>query len=292
MTQTARSKNGDCPNCGSAHWKTLAALALTQRKRASARTRGPENWQRSETTASGETEAALEFAAPVRPADYDQMARYRKWYDDSILAAETRLAEIDAASDVVHRVLPGLFSHGPESKSISFARFAQDLDRLTRYDEALARWNATKLCLRCATPFIDATVQLPSSPTPVFHFSGQDRRCTQCGSYFWKRPEAVAHNRELTGKQALRSARTTLARAEANEADVAAKPPATGWLGRLARVLARKEPTVAEARDMLTAAERTYASAVKAADAIREAGRVSPRTRWCAACKCTYVCPE
>lgn len=287
---TATSTDGNCPNCHSVHWKTLEALELTQRQRSSALTRGPERSQRRFTATTGETEAASKYARPVCPDDYKEMARYRKWCDDSILAAEERLAEIDAASGELYQVLPGLFKFGPDAKSISFGRFSKELERLIQYDDALARWAVTKLCLRCATPFIDAHVHLPLSPAPVFRFSGQERCCTQCGSYFWKKPDAVARGRELAAKQALHEARTTLKRAQAAETNTSVKPPATGWLDRLTAAFTRKEPSVAQALDMVAKAEKAYASAVEAADALRSNSRLNPGLRWCASCEGTYLC--
>lgn len=106
MSHTTISVNGNCPSCSGTHWKTLEALALTQRQHSSARMTGLRRSQRTDTTTATTTEAADKYAQPARPDDYDQLERYRKWCDDSILAAKAWLAEIDATSADVDRVLP------------------------------------------------------------------------------------------------------------------------------------------------------------------------------------------
>ena len=291
MSHTTISTNGNCPSCRGTHWKTLAALALTQRLHSSARTTGLRQSQRTDTTTATRTEAADNYAQPAFPDDDDQLERYRKWCDDSILAAEARLAEIDAASADVDRVLPGFFSLGPEAKSISFGRFSKDLERLIRYDEAVNRWKATKLCLRCATTFVDASAHLPVSQAPVFRFAGQERHCAKCGSYFWKDPEAVAQNCEQTALEALSRARAVLDRAKEAEANLETKTATTGVLDRLAALFTPKEPTVGGALEMVDKEEKAYARAVNEANALRAHSQANPGTRWCAGCKHTYLSP-
>lgn len=292
MSHTTISTDGNCPTCRGTHWKTLEALALTQRQHSSARTTGPRQSDRTDTTTATKTEAADKYARPTVPDDYDQLERYRKWCNDSILAAETRLAEIDAACADVNRVLPGFFSLGPDAKSISFGRFSKDLERLIRYDEDVKRWKATRLCLRCATAFVDAGADLPVSPAPVFRFAGQERHCPKCGSYFWKDPEAVARNHELTALQALKRARVTLARAK--KVDEGAKPKKApgGLFARLTAVFTPDEPSIAQALDMVYVQEKAHARALEDANALRAYSQTHPNTRWCASCEQTYSCSE
>jgi hypothetical protein len=270
----------------------LEALALTQRQYSSARTTGLRQSQRSDTTTATRTKAADKYARPASPDDYDQLERYRNWCNDSILAAEARLAEIDAACADIDRVLPGFFSSGPDAKSISFGRFSKDLERLIQYDEAVNRWKATRLCLRCATTFIDSGAHLPVSPAPVFRFAGQERHCPKCGSYFWKDPVAVARNLELSALQALKRARVSLARAKKAEASAESKTATTGLFARLAAFFTPEEPSIAQALDMVDIEEKAHARAVENANALRACTQTHPGTRWCASCEQTYSCPE
>jgi hypothetical protein len=289
MSNTTNSTNGTCPSCRGTHWKTLEALALIHRQHSSARTTGVRQSQRTDTMTTTRTEAADKYARPARPDDYDQLERYRNWCEDSILAAEARLAEIDGAGADVDRVLPGFFSLGPDAKSISFGRFSKDLERLIRYEEEVNRWKETKLCLRCATTFVDASAHLLASPAPVFRFTGQERHCPKCGSYFWKDPEAVARNYEQKALAALKRARAVLDRAKETEANSETKAATTGLLGRLAAHFMPKEPTVVEALELVGEEEKAYSESINKANDLRARSQTNTGTRWCTSCEHIYL---
>jgi hypothetical protein len=279
-----------CPSCNGGEWKTLEALALTQRHSGTAVTKSTRRGEQWKTSVISASEAAQRYAEPLRPDDYDQMQRYRSWCDDSVANAEEKLARIDAASDDALKELPGFFSGEPDGKSVSFHRFSGKLEGLIRYEEALARWKATRLCTRCATTFIPPHLLLPSSPPLVFRFKGQDRHCRACGSYYWKQPDVIAKHREAVAKLTLEQARKILANAETFAARVGTEAPQTGWLARFAAAFTPREIGVAEAQAKVVQAELVYNKTRHASEQLRAFSRNQAGARWCAKCESTYVC--
>jgi hypothetical protein len=282
------STDGNCPRCKSTNWKTLEALALTQRTRSESTTTGVRRQQRRETKGSTTTEAAAQHAPPARPADYHLLDIYRKGCSGNVAAAKQRLAEIDAASRQPKEMLPGLLRSGPESYESSFERNAGKLTALLEYDADLARWKATRICMRCAATFIDSRASVPTPPAMVFRFAGQERRCPHCQSYFWKDPAAVADGREAQAEEALARAKKQLRTAEETAANAAATPPPTGVLKRLAAFLTPAPISPEEARTALKHAEMSYRRAVLGIRDLRAQFDGHSDMRWCAGCQAVY----
>jgi len=283
-----KSTDGNCPCCKSTDWKTLEALALIQRTRSESTTTGVRTHQRRETTGSTTTEAAALHAPPVRPADYHLLDTYRKGCSGNVAAAKKRLAEIDAASGQFKEMLPGLLRSGPESYEGLFKRDAGKLTALLEYDTELARWKATRICMRCAATFIDSRASIPTPQTMAFRFAGQERRCPHCQSYFWKDPAAVADGREAQAEEALARAKELLRNAEETAANAAAAPPPTGILKRLAAFLTPAPISPEQARDNLKHAEMSYRRAVLGILDLRAQFEGRGGMRWCAGCKAVY----
>ncbi|KQQ89157.1 hypothetical protein ASF77_10800 [Massilia sp. Leaf139] len=267
----------------------MKAVALTQRDRIATTTTGVRASQRRETTGSQETEAAALYAAPRRPDDYDQLVRYRQGCDEAVAAAQGKLAEIDAAWRDPLRALPSFFKVGPEAKDISFERYARKLRPLLQYQVDLARWEATKICMRCATTFVDAAFKLPKSPPVKFSFAGQERRCPHCASYFWKDPNAVAVHREQLAVRDLTWAQKQLRDSEVAELAQASKGPPSGLWGKISSFLGSSEMSVAHARTALTKAEHAHKREMLAAAALRESVAGKTGMRWCVSCERVYL---
>jgi len=283
-----KSTDGNCPCCKSTDWKTLEALALIQRTRSESTTTGVRTHQRRETTGSTTTEAAALHAPPVQPADYHLLDTYRKGCSGNIAAAKKRLAEIDAASGQFKEMLPSLLRSGPESYEGSFNRDAGKLTALSEYDAELARWKATRICMRCAATFIDSRASIPTPPAMAFRFAGQERRCPHCQSYFWKDPAAVADGREAQAEQALARAKELLRTAEEAAAKAATTPPPTGILKRMAAFLTLAPISPEQAQDNLKHAEMSYRRALLGILDLRAQFEGHGDMRWCAGCKAVY----
>jgi len=288
MTQTLTSSNGDCPLCKSGNWKTLEALALSDRTRASSTMTGHRPGHRRETEGSETSEAAAQHARPPLPTDYDQMERYRKECAKAIAAAEARLAEIDAAWRQPKEMLPSFLRGGPDAKAAAFNRNAGNLLALQQFDADLALWKATRTCLRCAATFVDARTRIEQPAPMLFQFAGQERRCPHCQSYFWKDPAAVATHLEQSARDALTRARQQLRDAEEAERDAAARPAPSGMFQRLAAFLTLSPMSVEEARAELASAERVYQRAMEKPKALRERVEGHKGMRWCASCEEVY----
>lgn len=289
MTQILTSSNGDCPLCKSSNWKTLEALVLSDRTRASSTTTGHRLGHRRETEGAETSEAALAHARPPLPADYDQKERYRKQCANAIAAAEARLVEIDAAWRQPKEMLPSFLRGGPDAKAAAFNRNAGNLLALQQFDADLALWKATRTCLRCAATFIDARTQFQQPAPMLFRFAGQERHCPHCQSYFWKDPAAVATHLEENARAVRYRARQRLRDAEEAERKAAARPAPSGMFQRLAAFLTPSPLSVVEARTELVSAERDYQRVMEKAQALRS--HVEGRTgmRWCAGCEKVYT---
>jgi len=287
MTPTM-STDGNCPCCKSTNWKTLEALALTQRTRSESTTTGLRPQQQRETTGSTATEAAAQYAQPERPADYHLLDSYRRGCSSSVASAKLRLAEIDAASHQPKDMLPGVLRSGPETYASTFERNAAKLTALLEYDADLARWKATRICMRCAATFIDSRASIPTPPAMFFRFVGQERRCPHCQSYFWKYPAAVADGREAQAEEVLAHAKKRLRTAEETAANAAATPPPTGMLKRLTAFLTPAPISPEKAKADLKQAEMSYGRALLGIRDLRAQFAGRSDMRWCAGCKAVY----
>lgn len=65
MRHTTISTDGNCPSCRGTNWKTLEALALTQRQHSSARTAGLRQSQCTNTTTATRTDVVDVFARRI-----------------------------------------------------------------------------------------------------------------------------------------------------------------------------------------------------------------------------------
>lgn len=288
MAQTLTSSNGDCPLCKSGNWKTLEALALSDRTRAQSKTNGHRYGHHRETAGSEATEAAALHAPPQRPADYDQLARYRKECAAAIAAAKARLAEIDAAWQEPKKALPNLLRGGPEANERPFERNARKLAALQEYEANLAVWKATRACLRCAATFTEANAKIEAPATMLFRFAGQERRCPHCQSYFWKDPTAVVAHHKQQAEAALARAQQLVCNAEDAEREAAAKPEPRGILKRLAAFLTPSPISVDTARAALAYAKQDHQRAMDMVLALRRRFEGREGVRWCVVCEEVY----
>lgn len=282
------STDGNCPCCKSNHWKTLEALALTQRTRSVSTTSGARPQYRRETTGSTITEAVAQYAPPARPDDYHLLDLYRKECNGSIESAELRLVKIDAASHEPREMLPNLLRSGPESYRSTFERNARKLAALLDYDADFARWKATRICMRCAATFIESRSKVSTPPAMVFRFAGQERRCPHCQSYFWKNPAAVADGLEAQAEEAIARARAQLRTAEETAANAAHTAPASGILQRMVAFLTPTPLSVDQAQAELDRAEETYRRASREIRELRVRFDGRDDMRWCVGCQAVY----
>lgn len=286
------SIDGNCPCCKSKNWKTLEALALTQRTRVQLTVTGSRSHHQRDTTGFSTAEVAAQHAPPVRPADYDMLERYRTGCTAAIKAAERRLTEIDGARQIPGKLLPGLFKLGPESYASTFEHYARKLTPLLRYEEDLARWKAIRICLRCVTTFIDAGTISLTTQAMVFRFAGQERRCPDCQSYFWKRPASIAAQRERAAEDKLAQAREQLTKVKVAHGIAATTAPPTGLIKRLAAFLTPAPVSLEIANSALERAELNCHLALLSVGELRARFEGRSGMRWCAGCEAVYSGPS